>query len=55
MNWERIDESAGGTIETFRAEVPGGWIYRVDSYTHDDDGHGLVFAGSSITFVPKGG
>ena len=55
--WERVCEYSEDHIYTYRMEVPGGWLYRID-YCNDypdpnweSKSHDIVT--HRITFVPK--
>lgn len=46
--WEKVTEDVGA--DTYRLEVPGGWIYRSREY-HPDEG--LPVTAISMVFVPS--
>lgn len=59
LRWEPVDEEyinnpqiRENRYETERAEVPGGWLYRVTTWFTDRDYNRLDILGTSIAFVP---
>lgn len=46
--WTKVSNGGRATTETYRMQVPGGWLYRFTRWTH---GEGRA---DTMTFVPDG-